>query len=64
MIISSYKRASIEESFVVVTPLDAIMRLEGSGRIATVVLAGSFATTEIATSLGELYPTIRIECER
>jgi hypothetical protein len=63
MIVSSRKHMS-EQAVVVTTPLDAIMQLEGPGRIGTVVLAGSFAMNEeLANSLAELYPGLRIECE-
>lgn len=50
-----------DDAIVVTTPLDAIIRLE-SRQIRTVVLSGSYARNgELAESLGELYPSIRIE---
>ena len=53
-----------DRSFVVTTPLDAIMQLETRRRVRTVVLAGSFARdAELAAALGELYPSISVERE-
>ena len=64
MIVSSRPRASAGKTVVVTTPLDAIIRLERAGRIATVVLAGSYAADKaFAACLCELYPSIRVECE-
>jgi len=64
MIISSQRVKSDHDSIVVMTALDAITRLEGSGNIAQVVLAGSFATDPVlAAFIEEAYPTVRIERE-
>ena len=63
LIVSSRRHAPAEKTVVVATPLDAILQLEGAGRIATVVLAGTYATHELATQLSELYPALHIECE-
>jgi hypothetical protein len=50
-------------TIVVLTPLDAITQLEGRV-IATIVLAGSYATDHaLAAFLAESYPTIQIEQE-
>jgi len=52
------------EAIVVSTPLDAIVRLENSPRIATVVLAGSFGKNhELASFLGAFYPSVRVRCD-
>ena len=52
-----------QDAYVVSTPLDAIIRLERR-HIRTVVLAGAYARNgELAASLHELYPSIRIERE-
>lgn len=52
-----------EDTIVVSTPLDAIMRLEQAERIRTVVLVGSYATNrEFAAFLSEFYPAIQIAC--
>jgi hypothetical protein len=62
MIVSSVNRDR-DAAITVRTPLDAICRLDRE-LIRTVVLAGSFATNlELATTLRELYPQIRFECE-
>ena len=45
----------------VATPLDAIVRLDARPPIQTLVLAGAYR--QLAASLGELYPSIRIEEE-
>ena len=51
-------------AIVVSTPLDAITRLEGHVVIASVVLAGSYATDHtLAAFLAESYPTVRVEQE-
>lgn len=53
-----------DHSFVVKAPLDAIMRLERSSHVRTVVLAGTYAhDSKLAASLREMYPSIRIERE-
>jgi hypothetical protein len=50
-----------ENSIVVTTPLDAIVRLEKSHPIATVVLVGAYATNrELVAFLTEFYPSIRL----
>lgn len=52
--------AASDDTVVVTTPLDAIMRLE-KRRVRTVVLAGSYATNrELAAFLGEFYPSIMV----
>lgn len=52
------------DSIVVSTPLDAIARLESREVIATIVLAGSYATDrELAAFFAESYPAVRIEQE-
>jgi hypothetical protein len=45
---------------VVSTPLDMIAQLEGHREIDTVVLAGTFATPELATFLLDFYPSVRV----
>lgn len=51
-------------AFVVSTPLEAIVRLESRSSIATVVLAGSFATNpEFGEFLAETYPFLQIARE-
>jgi hypothetical protein len=60
-LILSSMRDMHEDARVVATPLDAILQLESSQKIATIVLAGSFATDELVACLGELYPSLRIE---
>jgi hypothetical protein len=50
-------------TIVVLTPLDAIAQLEGRV-IATIVLAGSYATDHaLAAFLAESYPMVQIEQE-
>jgi hypothetical protein len=65
MIMASHIAPTITDHAVVVsTPLDAIVRLEGAGRVRTVVLAGTYARDPVlAASLRELYPTVHIERE-
>ena len=67
MIVSSNQpsvSSTREDTIVVTTPLDAILRLEHPEGIRTVVLAGSCTTNgELAAFLSELYPSIRIERE-
>jgi hypothetical protein len=64
IVVSSDRSSSREDAINVSTPLDAIVRLEHRKRVRTVVLAGTFARDrELAAFLGELYPSIRIECE-
>jgi hypothetical protein len=63
-LILSSSRRSRGKSAIVVTPLEAIMRLEASQRIRTIVLAGSYAADEaLLAFLGDCYPAVRIECE-
>lgn len=45
---------------VVSTPLDMIAQLEDHHEIETVVLAGTFATPELATFLLDFYPAVRV----
>jgi len=52
--------AASDDTVIVTTPLDAIMRLE-KRPIRTIVLAGSYATNrELAAFLGEFYPSILV----
>ena len=51
-------------AIIVSTPLDAIVRLEGTQPIMTVVLRGSFASDRAFIAfLAESYPGVRIEEE-
>lgn len=64
LIISSDVSRSVTQvnTVVVGTPLDAITRLDNRPSIATVVLAGAFASNdELVTFLAEHYPMVRLE---
>ena len=71
MIVSSGNQPTIEPysdaAIRVATPLDAIMmleRAEAGRRIATVILAGTYARDrELAHFLGTFYPAVQIESE-
>lgn len=68
MIVSSIRArqgtSTGHDSIVVSTPLDAIARLESRAAIATIVLAGSYATDHaLAAFFAESYPTVRVEQE-
>jgi hypothetical protein len=64
MIVTRTSHTPRAEAIVVSTLLDAIVRLEARQRIGTVVLAGAYAAdAELATCLGELYPSVHIERE-
>lgn len=57
-------RSESGDTIVVKTALDAIARLEGSGNIAQVVLAGSFAADPVlAAFIEEAYPAVHVERE-
>lgn len=54
-------RSADENSIVVTTPLDAIVRLEKPCPIATVVLVGAYATNrELIAFLTEFYPSVEL----
>jgi hypothetical protein len=67
MIVSSIgarQDTSTEDTIVVSTPLDAIAQLEGREVIASIILAGTYATDHaLAAFLAESYPTVRVEQE-
>jgi hypothetical protein len=68
MIVASSRQLSLrqgyENSVVVTTPLDAIVRLEKPHPIRTVVLVGAYATNhELVAFLTEFYPSIQLERE-
>lgn len=61
MLVTSSQAEPHAETYVVATPLDAIMKLEGESEIKLVVLAGQHATDRgLASFLAEFYPTVRV----
>lgn len=57
-------RGEREDALVVMTLLDAIMRLETRTAIEAIVLTGAYAVDpELAQALGEIYPAVRVERE-
>jgi len=66
MIVSSSHsiERSRDEVVRVVTPLEAIMRLEGTPRIQRIILSGTYAAhDELHSFLVAMYPTVRIDRE-
>lgn len=60
---SKHEPTAREDACVVVTPLDAIERLENR-RASIVILAGSFARNrELAAFLRDFYPGVQVERE-
>lgn len=64
IVASDIAPAISDRSFVVTTPLDAIMQLERRGRVRTIVLAGTYARDpELAAFLGVFDPSVHVERE-